>query len=128
MPANVHDTDNLANRLRVALDARELAAFGTLLGDGIGWGADDGPDAFQNRSEVAATFARLMSDGAEGLITELEVGTEGILCALAVSWTTPSQHPDDRELFHVYLVRDDRIVEIQRYDDRDCAAVAAGVV
>jgi len=36
--------------------------------------------------------------------------------------------PRDHVLFHVYLVRDGRIAEIRRYDDRPSAAEAAGVV
>jgi ketosteroid isomerase-like protein len=128
MTRNVHDTDDLADRLRAALGSRDLDAFGTLLSDDVRWGSDDHPRACRNRSDVLATFDRLMSEGAEGAITELAVGTEGILCGLAVSWPTPSQHPDDRKLFHAYLVRGGRIVEIQRYDDRDSAAEAAGIV
>jgi ketosteroid isomerase-like protein len=127
MACTVGDTADLADRLRAALTARDLGAFGMLLSDDVRWGSDDHPRACRNRSDVLATFARIMSEGAEGAITELAVGTEGILCGLAVAWPTPSQHPDDRNLFHVYLVRDGRIVEIQRYDDRDSAAEAAGV-
>jgi ketosteroid isomerase-like protein len=128
MPGTVDDTADLADRLRAALTARDLDAFGMLLSDDVRWGSDDHPRKCRSRSDVLATFARLMSEGAEGAITELAVGTDGILCGLAVAWPTPSQHPDDRNLFHVYLVRDGRIVEIQRYDDRDSAAEAAGIL
>jgi ketosteroid isomerase-like protein len=127
MTGTVDDTADLADRLRTALTARDLDAFGRLLSDDVRWGSDDHPRACRNRSDVLATFARLISEGAEGAITELAVGTEGILCGLTVAWPTPAQHPDDRELFHVYLVRDGQIVEIQRYDDRSSAAAAAGV-
>jgi ketosteroid isomerase-like protein len=127
MTESVHDSDDLADRLRAALSSRDLEAFGTLLSDDVRWGSDDHPRACRNRSDVLATFDRLMSEGAEGVITELTVGTEGILCGLAVSWPTPSQHPDDRRLFHVYLLRGGRIVQIQRYDERAAAAEAAGV-
>ena len=127
MPGTVDDTAGIADRLRAALTARDLDAFGMLLSDDVRWGSDDHSRTCRNRSDVLATFARLMSEGAEGAITELAVGTEGILCGLAVAWPRPSHHPDDRNLFHVYLVRDGRIIEIQRYDDRDSAAEAAGI-
>ncbi|MHB1519572.1 MAG: nuclear transport factor 2-like protein [Acidimicrobiales bacterium] len=96
MSGSVHDTDDLAHRLRAALDSRDLDAFGTLLSDDVRWGSDDHPRACRNRSDVLATFARLMSEGAEGVITELAVGAKGILCGLAVAWPPPPapQRPD----------------------------------
>jgi hypothetical protein len=45
---------------------------------------------------VLATFAGVLCEGAEGEITELEAGTEGILCGLSVSWPSTCQHPYDR--------------------------------
>jgi len=126
MPSAPNDVADIAERLRAALSAQDLDAFGTLLADDVRWGSDDHPRACRNRSDVLATFARLLSEGAEGAITELAVGTKGVLCGLAVKWPAPSQHPHDRDLFHVYLVREGRIVEIQRYDDRSSAAQAAG--
>ena len=92
MTGKVHDTDDLADRLRAALDTRDLDAFGTLLSDDVRWGSDDHPRACRNRSNVLATFARIMSEGAEGAISELAVETEGILCGLTGEHVS---HPGD---------------------------------
>lgn len=77
---------------------------------------------------MLATFSRLLAEGADGEVTEVATGSRGVVCGLSLSWPTPDVHPDDRQLFHVYLVRDDRIVEIQRYDDRRSAEAAAGLI
>ncbi|MHB1499221.1 MAG: hypothetical protein ACYCXN_15085, partial [Acidimicrobiales bacterium] len=69
MAGTVDDTADLADRLRTALTARDLDAFGRLLSDDVRWGSDDHPRACRNRSDVLATSARLISEGAEGAIT-----------------------------------------------------------
>ncbi len=128
MPGTAYDMHDLAERVRTALTARDLDAFGPLLSDDVRWGDDNHPRRCRSRSDVLATFRRLMDDGAEADITELVAGTNGLLCGLAVRWSGIEDNPRERTLFHVYLVRDDHIVEIQPFDDRDSAAQAAGVV
>ena len=127
MRGDLPDNTELAQQVRSALETRDLDGFGALLSDDVRWGDDDQPRSCRNRSEVMATFGALMDRGVQGQITELATGRNGILCGLAVAWPTAEEHPDDRNLFHVYLVRDGRIAEIQRYDDRKSAAVAAGI-
>jgi ketosteroid isomerase-like protein len=127
MPGAVRDPDDLTERVRAALTTRNLRAFGALLSDDVRWGDDDHPRRCRSRSDVLATFRRLMGDGVEADITELVAGTNGLLCGLDVQWPTPGDHPSKRTLFHVYLVRDGHIVEIQPYDDRESAASAAGI-
>lgn len=112
MPGAVHDPDDLTERVRAACTTRDLHAFGALLSDDVRWGDDDHPRRCRTRSDVLATFRRLMDDGVEADITELVAGTNGLLCGLAVKWPTPGGHPSGRTLFHVYLVRDHHIVEV----------------
>lgn len=120
--------DNLAERIREALNSSDLDAFGKLLGNNVRWGSDDHPRACRNREDVIATFRRLMNEGAQGNVTELAKGEKGILCRLSITWPAPSEHLMDRKLYHVYLIRDNKIVEIQRFDDRPSASVAAGII
>ncbi len=127
MDGSTQGNDDLAERVRAALCDRDLQAFGALLSDEVRWGSDGHPRACRNRTDVLATFSRLMNEGAEGEITEVATGTNGILCRLAVTWPTPSDHPEDRDIFHVYLVATGKIVEIRRYDDRASAAEVAGI-
>jgi ketosteroid isomerase-like protein len=117
----------LAEQVHQALDARDLDAFGSLLSDDVRWGTDDHPRACRNRSDVLATFSRILAEGAEGEVAEIATGPRGILCGLAVSWPSPEVHQDDRRLYHVYLTEGGRIVEIRRYDDRHSAAAAVGL-
>lgn len=126
MPTN-DDGLPLAEQVRQALDAGDLVAFGSLLSDDVRWGSDDHPRACRNRSDVLATFSRILAEGAEGEVTEIATGPHGILCGLAVSWPSPTMHQDDRRLYHVYLTESGRIVEIRRYDDRRSAAAAVGL-
>lgn len=126
MASTAHDTDRLTDQVRTALETRDLDAFGALLSEDVRWGDDDHPRRCRNRSDVLATFRRLMDEGAEADITELVAGTAGLLCGLVVK-LSGAGHPSERRLFHVYLVGDDRIIEIQPYEDRAPAAIAAGV-
>lgn len=108
-------------------DARDLYAFGSRLSNDVGWSSDDHPRACRNRSDVLATFSRILAEGAEGEVTEIAAGPRGMLCGLAVSWPSPEVHQDDRRLYHMYLTEGGRVVEIQRYDDRRSAAAVVGL-
>lgn len=123
---NSNDGQALALRVRASLESRDLFAFGELLSDDVRWGDAKHPRACHNRSQVLATFRRALVNGLDGSINELEVGTKGILCGLNVTW--PQGAPRTGEsIYHVYLVRDNLISAIQRYDDRVAAAIAAGL-
>ena len=113
----------LAERVRVALESRDVAAFGALMADDARWGDDDAPNRCRSRADVTETLARGLAAGGDAEILELVTGTDGILCALRVRW--PGQ-PVEGILYHVYLVSAGRIVEIRRFDDRASALEAAG--
>jgi ketosteroid isomerase-like protein len=76
---------------------------------------------------VIETFRRVMDQGVEADITELVAGAQGLMCGFAVRPRRRGDPPSERVLFHVYRVRDDKIVEIQPFDDRKAAAMAAGI-
>lgn len=116
----------LLEQLRTAIVARDLAAFGALLAEDVRWGDDDNPRACRNRDQVLETFTRILGQGAHADISELTEGPLGVLCALEVRWPEEADRPGDRRLYHTYLVRDGRISEIRRYDDRASAAEAVG--
>ena len=121
------DEQSLIEQVRAALVSRDLAAFGALLSDDVHWGADDHPRACRNRDDVLGTFAQILAKGAEGRVIDVVAGPRGILCEIALTWTARRPLGDETRLFHVYLVRDGRIVEIQRYDDRPTGASAVGL-
>jgi ketosteroid isomerase-like protein len=117
----------LAERVRQAFAAHDLHAFGAILSDDVTWGDVDTPEGCRNRRDVLATFARVLDQGVDGRITELETGSAGILCGLAVTWPAGDPRADVKGIFHVYMVRGGQIYQIRRYDDRASAAEAAGV-
>ena len=122
-----NDMPDLAARVRVAFVERDLDAFGALLSDDVRWGDDNHPRRCRSRSDVVATFQRVIAEGAEADIAELSAGTKGILCGISVQLLGTEGNSQERMLFHVYVVRDNEIIEIERFDERDSAAHAAGV-
>jgi ketosteroid isomerase-like protein len=127
MAESVSETAELAERIGSAFAEADVDRFGALLAPDVRWGSDDHPRACRSRAEVLETFRRLLGEGARGEVTELAAGTKGVLCGLAVRWPGRPDRPAERTLFHVYLVRDGRVVQIRPCDDRDVAADLAGV-
>jgi ketosteroid isomerase-like protein len=117
----------LIDQVRTALETRDLDAFGALLADDVRWGEDATPRACRNRAQVLETFSKILDVGARAEIAEIAEGSRGVLCELLVHWPQAVDRPGDRRLYHTYLVRDGRIAEIRRYDDRDSAADAVGL-
>jgi hypothetical protein len=76
---------------------------------------------------VLKTFARALSAGVDGTVSELESGPQGILCRFDVTRPEGDPRADDLDVFHVYLVSDGQIVQILRFFDRESAANAAGL-
>ncbi len=127
MPHAVSDNRNVSDLIRQAFTTRDLSAFGALLNDDVSWGDVGDPMGCRNRSDVLAAFGQLLQKGVEGTIAELVPGTAGILCELRLKWPKNDPRAWDRSLFHVYLVNGGLIYNIQRHDDRDSAAEAAGL-
>ncbi|HUI02542.1 MAG TPA: nuclear transport factor 2 family protein [Acidimicrobiales bacterium] len=120
-------THAVAVGLREAYARRDLTLLGPLLADDVRWGEADHPRACRNRADVLRTYAAVMGEGAEGEVTELAEGSEGILCGLTVRWPEGGRRRGPGALYHVYVVRHGRIAEIRPFDDRARAAAAAGV-
>ncbi len=119
-------TDDIASELERAFAARDLEALGNLLADDARWGDDGASNKCRNRQQVVATFARLLDEGADGGVDEVVVGANGVLCELHVEWPGAASRSGRESFYHLYVVRDGKIVEIRRYDDRESAAVALG--
>ncbi len=121
------DATSISDRIRQAYSTRNLDALAPLLAEDVTWGDPGHPRGCRNRSDVLATYSRLMSEGVDGEVTELRQGTTGLLCGLTAHWPDGTQGHDDRNVFHVYRISNGLITRIDRFDDRDSAAEAAGI-
>jgi hypothetical protein len=98
--STVEEMETLAARIRIALNARDMTAFRSLIAEGAQWG-EGGPDderTCHNRDEIIATYKRLLAEGVRGTVTETTTGPGGVVCSLEVEWPDRSRNrrrPDD---------------------------------
>src|SRR5439155_1135872 len=81
----------IAERIRSAFVAHDLAAFGMLLAEDVRWGDDDHPRKCRSRPDVLATFSTLMAQGVDAEVTEVTAGSAGVMCCLRVRWPNPEE-------------------------------------
>lgn len=115
--------DRMAAEIRRAFDAHDIAGWAALLADDVRWGDDEAPNRCRNRAEVVATFERVLAEGVDGEVTEIQTGSSGILCRLRVrrpdgTGEGAGASPGEalREVLHLYRVRDGKVVEIRPFD------------
>jgi len=76
----------MAAQIRIALNARDMTAFRSLIAEGAQWG-EAGPDderTCHNRNEIIATYKRLLAEGVRGTVTETSTGPAGVVCCTEV--------------------------------------------
>lgn len=113
--------DQMAARLQTAFDSHDLASFGSLLADDVWWGDDEHPHRCCGRTDVLATFGRLVGHGIDTKMTSIVVGRRGILAVMGARW---SDGGTETTLFHAYHVDRGLVTHINRYEDRDTALLA----
>jgi SnoaL-like domain len=123
LPIRLRTIDQIADQLRSAFATKDLATLGRLLADDARWGDDDHPNKCRSRSDVIATFDRLLGEGVDGEVTETIVGPNGIAVLLHVCWPNPGEGRGVN-FYQAYLVHNGLVTEIQRYDDRTSALAA----
>jgi hypothetical protein len=126
LPIQLRTVDEVADQLRSAFGTKDLAALGRLLASDARWGDDNHPNRCRSRSDVVATFERLLDEGVDGEVAETIIGPNGVALLLHVGW------PDSYEgrgvdFYQAYLVREGVITEIQHHDDRSSAVAALSV-
>jgi hypothetical protein len=123
------EMDGLAQRVRDALEAADLDAYGELLDPKVTWGAPGGAKpACRNRDQVLAWYMRGREAGTRASVGEVTWAGRRILVGLMV---TGSLGPEDQggqaERWQVLTTRDGLIVDIVGYDNRREAAALAGL-
>jgi hypothetical protein len=119
----------IAERIRAALESSDLVAFGELLDPDAQWGPPDDPiSGCHNRDEIIAWYARSRDAGMRATVTEVVAGPGTVLVGVRVSGRAGTgDDGGDGERWQVLTLRGDRVVDIRGFDDRDEAAVRAGV-
>jgi hypothetical protein len=120
------EMEAIAGEIRTALNARDMTAFGSLIAEGARWG-DGGPDderTCHNRSEIVATYQRLLADGVRGTVTETTTGPGGVACTLEVEWPERAANRRGPTIYQAFYVSDGLVTRIEGHDDRDRAIAA----
>ena len=121
-----HPMETVAARIRNALNAHDMDAFRALIAEDAVWG-DGGPDdmrACHNRSDIIATYSRLLDQGVRGTVTETMTGPAGVAAVVEIEWPDDAPNRRGPRLYQVFRVTDGLITRIEGHDDRDVAIAA----
>jgi hypothetical protein len=110
----------VADHVRAALDAGDLAAFGDLLSPDVHWGmpGDVNPPC-QNRAQVLKWWEKGRSAGRRGTVTEVSVHGNAVLVGIRLD------SGEDR--WQVLRVGPDGVRDIRGYEDRERATERLGL-
>jgi hypothetical protein len=118
--------DQIAAQLRDAFERHDLALFGALLADDVQWGEQGRLEHCRGRSDVLATFGRLVGHGVDTKVEDIIVGRIGIVAIMQARWADSRDTRNETALYHSYHVHGGLIIGIRRYDDRNAALDAIG--
>jgi hypothetical protein len=118
----------LAQQVKVALEANDLAAYSELLDPDVHWGAPDARrPTCQNRDQVLSWYERGRESGVRADVSEVSVFGDRILVGMTVRGSEAAQERGGAALrWQVLTVRDGRVVDIVGFDDRSDALARAG--
>ncbi len=110
----------VAERLRAALDASDLTAFGELLSPDVHWGPPGATNPpCRNRAQVIKWYEKGRAAGRSGTVTEISVHGNAILVGMRLNTG------EDR--WQVLRVGPDGIRDIRGYGDRASATERLGL-
>ena len=125
---NPTDAEAAAARLRAALESADLEALGAMLDDHVRWGGEeDTPETCHTRAEVLSRLARRRAGGLETRVLEVVSGDEAVLLGLGVKRPVRGGFGQERPVYQVLKLRNQRVVDIRGYPTRLEAAAHAGV-
>ena len=128
MAEQLDAAQRIAQQVKMALEAADLAAFSDLLDPNVRWRPGDPSPPCQNRDQVLAWYRRGRQAGIRARVSETVVLADRILVGLKVlgnQATTESGGEADR--WQVLTVRAGRVVDIVGFDERTEAASHAGL-
>ena len=114
--------DDLAEKVRTALESSDLEGYEELLAPDVHWGPPDSPEwGCRNRHDVLSWYKKARDAGVSARVTEVVAGTNCLLVGLEVSGREESLR------WQVLRIKDGLIADIAGFDTRDEAAARAGV-
>jgi len=114
----------LGRAVRDAFVNRDVDAFAALLDDDVRWGVVGHPRSCRGRSQVVATFSRVLAEGTDGDLISLRFGDGALLCELEVRDFDGGGAV--RTLYQLLTVCDGKITEIRPFDRASDAEAIAG--
>ena len=121
--------EEMAQRIRIALQSADLATLGDLLDPNVRWGApDDSAPGCCNREQVLSWYRRGRADGVRAEGTEIVVHANKILVGLTVVGNrAASENGGELDRWQVLTVAAGSIVDIRGFEDRTEAASRIGL-
>lgn len=110
--------DEVAERVRRAMVAGDVAAFAELLDPNVTWGAPGARNpTCKNRNQVLTWYERAQESGVRGSPFDVEVVGDRLVVSLSVQGTEEARERGGTALrYQVLTVRDGRIVDIVGFD------------
>jgi len=119
--------EELARKLRGALETGDLSFLGELLDPEVHWGPPGDPSPpCQTREQVIAWYERAKQSGASARVSEVTVLGDRILVGLVVVGTNESRSRGGHAArWQLLTVRDGRVVDIVGFEQKAEAAAWA---
>jgi hypothetical protein len=120
MTTDAGSLEELARKVRIALETADLASYRDLLDPDVHWGppGDTSPPC-QNRDQVIAWYERGRQKGTRATVSELEVLGDQILLGLVVTGNEEAPARSGRAArWQVLSVRGGRIVDIVGFEQK----------
>jgi hypothetical protein len=115
----------LAARIRTSFNAHDMDSFRSLIAENATWGEDpESPTTCHSRTDIVATYQRLLDQGVRGRVIETSTGPRGVACLLEVEWPDPDHQERGPTFYQVFIVSDGLVTKIEGHDDRDLAFAA----
>jgi hypothetical protein len=120
--------EEVAGRIRAALNAPDLDGFTGILDPDVTWCAPDAcTPTRHDRRQVVAWYQRGRDEGVRWEVTETVVGARAVLVGLRIIGFCAADVGAEGERWQVLSIRGGRVCEIRGYESRDEAAIRAGV-
>jgi len=118
MPEAQESMEHLAQQVKTALEAADLAAYSEFLDPHVHWGPLENPSVCKNRRQVLTWYERGRDAGTRARVSEITVMGDQILVGLKVAGPAAADSGDEVDRWQILTVREGRVVQIVGFDER----------